>query len=273
MRPRPSNRPRFACTVLTGVVFGASTILVGGCAMPRWTPNPSFPISRPEAQQDLRRMQDHPVALERPLVFLAGIGDLSISSGAIERAIEPTVTGPRVEMHFFDEFTFDGARQKTLREVAAALGTSVEEIPEVDVVAFSMGGLVARYAAIPDAAGHRLPIRRLYTISTPHEGARLAGIPLGVPQGDDMCPTSDFLEMLRRAKREYEIVCYTRLDDVTVGEEFAAPEGDDLWWVPTPSGEWSHMAAFNDERILGDIARRLRGETPWTRKPAAPLPN
>jgi len=276
MHPRPSNRLRFLRAALSAagvVIAGAWSFLGVGCAMPRWTPNPSFAISRPDAQQDLRRMQENPVALERPLVFLAGIGDLSISSGAIERAIEPTVTGPCVEMHFFDEFTFDGARQKTLREVASALGTSIEEIPEVDVVAFSMGGLVARYAAIRDSAGHRLPIRRLYTISTPHEGARLAGIPLGVPQGEDMCPTSDFLEMLRRAKRDYEVVCYTRLDDVTVGEEFAAPDGDDLWWVPTPSGEWSHMAAFNDERILGDIARRLRGETPWTRKPAAPLPN
>jgi hypothetical protein len=88
-----------------------------------------------------------------------------------------------------------------------------------------------------------------------------------------MCPTSDFLDRLRRAKRDYELVCYTRLDDVTVGEEFAAPDGTDIWWVPTPSGEWSHMAAFEDPRILGDIARRLRGETPWTRLPAAPLPN
>jgi hypothetical protein len=252
---------------------GSMALTAAGCALPRWTPNPSFTISRPDAAADLKRMQADPVALERPLVFLAGIGDLSVSSGAIERAIEPTVRGPMVEMHFFDEFTFDGARQKTLREVATALGTTIEELPEVDVVAFSMGGLVARFAAIPDAAGHRLPIRRLYTISTPHEGARLAGIPLGVPQGEDMCPTSDFIEFLRRARRDYELVCYTRLDDVTVGEEFAAPEGVDLWWVPTPSGEWSHMAAFNDERILGDIARRLRGESPWTAKPAAPLPN
>ncbi len=230
-------------------------------------------MTRAEARADIARMQDSPIALPRPVVFLAGIGDLSISSGAMEEAILPTFIGPSAELNFFNEFTFDGARQKALREVAEQLGTDVDHIPEVDVIAFSMGGLVARFAAIPDENGRRLPIRRLYTVSTPHEGARLAGVPFGIPQGEDMCPTSEFLERLRQARREYELVCYTRLDDVTVGEEFAAPDGEPLWWVPTPSGEWSHMAAFEDPRILADIARRLRGETPWTKPPAAPLPN
>ena len=78
---------------------------------------------------------------------------------------------------------------------------------------------------------------------------------------------------LRSARREYELVCYTRLDDITVGEEFAVPEGADLWWLPTPSGEWAHMHAFEDERIMADLARRLRGEAPFSTLPAAPLPN
>ena len=240
--------------------------------MPRRTPNPSFPTTRDEAQADLRRMAADRRPLERPLVVLAGIGDPRISSGALIRGLEPGVTGTIIEISFFNEFTFDGCRQLLLRELASALGVVPEHLPEVDVVAFSMGGLIARHAAIPDEAGRRLPIRRLYTVATPHEGARLAGIPLGLPQGEDMTPTSDFIDLLRRAPRTYELVCYARLDDITVGEEFAAPEGEPLWWVPTPSGEWSHMAAFNDPRIIADIARRLRGERPLTRPPAAPLP-
>ena len=243
------------------------------CATPRWNPNPSFEVTRSEAAADLLRMQAAPVVSQRPIVFLAGISDPSISSDAMFEAIVPTLTGSSVELNFFAEYTFDGARQKVMREVAAQLGTDLDHLPEVDVVAFSMGGLVARSAAIPDAAGRHLPIRRLFTVATPHEGARMAGIPMGVPQAEDMCPTSDFIDRLRSAKRNYELICYTRLDDITVGEEFAAPEGVSLWWVPTPSGEWSHMAAFNDPRILADIARRLRGETPLTTEPAAPLPN
>jgi hypothetical protein len=254
-------------TAVAGLLLSAV-----GCAMPRRTPNPSFPTTKREAEADLRRMSAAPRALERPLVVLAGIGDPSISSDAIIRGVAPCVEGPIVNMEFFDEFTFDGCRQKLLREVAAALAVDTDHIPEVDVIAFSMGGLIARDAAIPDRAGRRLPIRRMFTISAPHEGARLGGIPLGLPQGDDMSPTSGFIDRLRRTPRTYELVCYARLDDGTVGEEFAAPEGEPLWWVPTPSGEWAHMAAFSDPRILADIARRLRGEAPLTRPPAAPLP-
>lgn len=261
----------------TGLLFVFATVLswmlsAVGCSMPRRTPNPSFPVSKEDAQADLRRMGETPVRLERPLVVLSGIGDPSISSGAIIRGVSPCVEGTVVDIQFFDEFTFDGARQKLLREVAAAVSADQDHLPEVDVIAFSMGGLIARDAAIPDKAGRRLPIRRLYTISVPHEGARLGGVPLGLPQGNDMSPTSDFIDRLRRVRRDYELVCYARLDDATVGEEFAAPEGEPLWWVPTPSGEWAHMAAFSDPRILADIARRLRGERSLTRPPAAPLP-
>ncbi len=250
--------------------------LSGGCQVPRRTPNPSFPTTHGEARADLTRMAANPAELARPLVVVAGIGDPAISSGAILEAVRPAVAAASqrlvVEVSFFDEHTFQGARQKLLREVGAALGTSIDDLPEVDVVAFSMGGLVVRSAAIADEAGHRLPIRRLFTISTPHEGARLAGIPIGTPQSDDMRPTSDFIARLADERRDYALICYARLDDITVGEEFSAPEGVALWWVPTPNGEWAHLQAFSDERILSDILRRLRGETPWTREPAAPLP-
>ena len=32
------------------------------------------------------------------------------------------------------------------------------------------------------------------------------------------------------------------------------------------------MEAYKDPRILADLAKRLRGETPYTTEPAAPLP-
>lgn len=264
------RRAQHASRVLA-LLFVASACI--GCALPLRQPNPSFPISKSEAEADLERMAANPVALERPLLVLAGIGDPAISSGAIVRGIAPGLRGTIIGIHFFNETSFSGARAKLFREAANGLQVSPEQLPEVDVVAFSMGGLIAREAAIADVHGRRLPIRRLYTIATPHEGARLAGAPLGVPMGEDMAHTSDFMQRLRQTRRLYELHCYTRLDDVTVGEEFAAPDGEPLWWVPTPSGEWSHMAAFSDERILADIARRLRGESPLVRPPASPLPH
>lgn len=258
-------------------VGAAITILLAltgaSCVTTPCPPNPSFPLTVDEARDDLDRMRAQPVAVDRPVVFVAGIGEPGISSGAIIGTLEQTISGPFAEVHFFDESTFDGARQKLLREVATALGTDIDHLPEVDVVAFSMGGLVARHAANPDPAGRRLRVRRMFTICTPHEGARMGAFPLGTPQSDDMNQTSDFLERLRCEKRGYAMVCYARLDDATVGEEFAAPTGEALWWVPTPSGEYSHMHAFTDDRILADIARRLRGEAPFSTLPAAPLPD
>ena len=246
---------------------------LAGCATTHHAPNPSFPLTQGEAASDLRRMREAPGATERPVVFLAGISDPAVSSGAILGTIGPTLSGKLIEVEFFDEHTFEGARQKLLREVARELGCDLDHLPPVDVVAFSMGGLVARSAAIPDAAGRRLPIRRLFTICTPHEGARMAGVPIGTPQSSDMTQTSDFMVHLRAARRDYDLICYARLDDVTVGEEFGAPEGVPLWWVPTPEGQWAHMQAFYDDRILADIARRLRGEAPFSTLPSAPLPD
>ena len=260
-----------ACVLPCAVVL--AILCAGGCALPHREPNPSFALPHAEAASDMRRMADAPVRLDRPLVVLAGIGDPAVSSAAIVEALRPCLVGTIVEVDFFNEHTFEGARQKLLREAAAALFVDVDHLPEVDVVAFSMGGLVARDAAILDDAGRRLPIHRLFTISTPHEGARLAGIPLGTPQSDDMKQTSDFMHRLRSAPRDYQLSCYTRLDDITVGEEFAAPQGAALWWLPTPSGEWAHMHAFEDQRIMADVARRLRGEAPYATLPAAPLPN
>ena len=260
----------------------AASLALAACSRPKRAPNPSFAVTRGEASKDLERMRAAPVAAARPVVFLAGIGDPAVSSGALRKAIQPTLAPPTAlpdgmapvaEVHFFGETNFENARQTALRELAEAFGVEPAHLPEVDVVAFSMGGLVARDLAIPDKAGRRLPIRRLYTVSSPHEGARLAGVLVGIPIGADMQPASAFIERLSNAPRTYEIVCYARLDDVTVGEEFAAPAGEPVWWLPTASGEWGHMSGFKDPRFQADIARRLRGEEPFTRLPAAPLPN
>lgn len=276
VRPLPTRAHivrRTSGTVVALAMAATLAATMASCVTTPCPPNPSFPLSDQEATADLERMKAQPVAVDRPVVFVAGIGEPGISSGSIMRTLEATIAGPMAEVHFFDETTFDGARQKLLKEVAAALGTDIDHLPEVDVVAFSMGGLVARHAAIPDPVGRRLPVRRMFTICTPHEGARMGAFPIGTPQSDDMNQTSDFLERLRCEKRPYAMVCYARLDDATVGEEFAAPAGEALWWVPTPSGEYSHMHAFTDRRILADIARRLRGEAPFSTLPAAPLPD
>ena len=132
-----------------------------------------------------------------------------------------------------------------------------------------MGGLVARYAALPTDpdAGHprRLRVRRLFTIATPHNGAQLA--PLGglvSATARQMRHGSDFLERLNAAlpDAEYDLIPYVRLGDFTVGPPWAAPPGRTPYWVSNRPLQLPHVMAFLDARFRADIVARLRGDQP-----------
>jgi pimeloyl-ACP methyl ester carboxylesterase len=145
---------------------------------------------------------------------------------------------------------------------------------EVDVIGMSMGGLVARVAAEFDVPGEpQLNIARLFTISSPLRGSRLANSWIALtPLHRDMRAGSDLLEEINLVPPPYPIFPYTRLGDWIVGEEFAAPAGEVAWWLDTPPLQMPHFGAMVDRRILADIVRRLRGETPFALEPRAPLP-
>jgi pimeloyl-ACP methyl ester carboxylesterase len=149
----------------------------------------------------------------------------------------------------------------------------------VDVIAVSIGGVVARHAAAatPTPPGRRLRVARLFTISSPHRGAALAAFPampfVGGVQAD-LRPGSKFLRTLEHNERPgtYPVYPYVRLGDSLVGAANAAPHGQDPWWVATPPLEGAHTMAYCDGRIVADIARRLRGEEPFAKEPPEPLP-
>jgi hypothetical protein len=149
---------------------------------------------------------------------------------------------------------------------------------EVDVVGESIGGLAARYAAAPSpdpAHDRRLNIVRLFTISSPHSGSTLAAA-IGFTRFQrDMAPGSKFLKRLATfdADATYALYPYVHLNDEVVGEQYAAPPGVTPWWLTDSGLLPPHEAAFRDARILADIARRLRGETPLSTSPPVPLPN
>jgi hypothetical protein len=144
-------------------------------------------------------------------------------------------------------------------------------------VGASLGGLVGRYAAAPSRQGkspRRLRIARLFTISSPHAGAKLAeAVPL-TDFGHELRPGSEFLRYVAQydASARYEIYPYVHLDDEIVGDRNAAPPGQNPYWLANAAPLPPHMGAILDERILADISRRLRGETPYTLPPAGPLP-
>jgi pimeloyl-ACP methyl ester carboxylesterase len=256
---------------------GLLLIAALGCATA--PQNPSFNLAATDARKELREMRQSPRALRRPVVIVHGLGP-PVGSWAVEHELRRVTGDDRILTVSYDYLgSFEHARRQVVEQVEERFpGDDPAETREVDVVAISMGGLVARYAAAPPegSAGKRLKVARLFTISTPHRGAVMAALPAVLGQTQlDLRERSPFLEELagREAKApHYEVMPYARLGDCIVGERNAAPEGMTPLWVPNLLLEGSHLLAFTDPRIVGDIARRLRGEAPFATEPAEPLP-
>ncbi len=256
----------------------AVSLLACGCAP--GPPNPSLPMSKGEARAALRAMRREPRPIARPVVILGGLHDPGFDGSALAGTIRKISApdGQVISLNFgkLSTGTFDGCRDYVVSAVERAFGPGTGgESVEVDVVGYSMGGLVARHAARPRSdGGTRLKVRRLFTIATPHRGARLATLPTLDPRAADMRFGSEFLRSLDLAmpQADYELFSYTRTNDWIVGEENTAPPGLDPWWVPVAPISFSHLGASTDPRIVADIARRLRGEMPFAAAPPAPLP-
>lgn len=263
-------RRTFAVVMLGAMGFHSA------CHMPE---NASFPLTIREARADLRAMSEQPKALERPVIVLAGFFDPGIASWKAAEMLRDA-TGDReriISVSFLTTSSFEQCRARVLEAVEKEFASSDPSASiEVDVVGISMGGLVGRYcAAAPmgDAQGEkRLRIRRLFTIGSPHKGASMAKLPTLDERQMKMRAGSDLLGHLDEGPIDYEIIPYVRLGDTIVGAQNTAPEGMTPWWVPNQPMEFAHMQAFDDPRIICDIARRLRGDRPWTSVPPQPLP-
>lgn len=240
--------------------------------------NPAFDVTMTEARDELRAMREDPRDLDRPVVVLSGIYDPGLIGWSVVRSLDRISTDahPVIGVAFPLTWSFDACRDHVFDVVDRKLGIDGEAYTgEVDVVGLSMGGLVARYCTMPRAEdGRSLDIRRLYTVASPHRGARLAGLAFFDARARDMNVGSPFLVALDAHRREHpmDIVAYARLDDMIVGEHRSAPTGQQSYWVATPFGEFGHLSSHRDARILADIARRLRGEPPLTAPMPGPLP-
>jgi len=250
--------------------------ILAGCASQRIV-NPSFPITVKEAEAAIRKMRQNPRPLQRPVVVFGGRFDFGPSASYLAQQIKQGTGDERVDSStFMFASGFDCARSSALKNVVEAFpepghpGKSME----IDAVGISMGGLIARAAAIPDAKGRHLRIKRLFTIATPHRGAKMANFP--VPNGlvKDMRHGSTFLKNLDTALKstEYPIYPYVRLDDMVVGPANASPLNQAPWWVEDAPFQNGHISAHHDPRIIADILRHLRSEEPFSNQPATPLP-
>jgi hypothetical protein len=237
--------------------------------------NPSFPMTFALAQTLLRQMRQRPVPLRRPVLFLCGLTDPGLGPRLIRARWRGVFADDRfVTVHFYGCNTFEDARAKILRTLAERFGS-----PEpgrsvaVDVVGHSVGALVGMHcAAIADDGRPRLDARRIFSLAGPVRCARAAMMPEVFEMTREMRPGSTIYARLERARLPFELLCYARLDDWYVGEGNTAPPGRSPWWVQRRPREMSHVMIVQDQRILADVALRLRGEPAVSIDPPAPLP-
>lgn len=249
--------------------------------------NPAFPLTSADAEADVDRMEDQPRELARPVVVLAGWADPFFASAYWKDALVD-VGVPREQilpLAFFFNRTFDGCRERVVEAVQQRWPSDdPDQTVEVDVIAFSMGGLIARLAAAPaldpQRDPRRLAVRRLFTICSPHRGAKVAKLapdPLmfdrRIVEMKPGSPTLAYLDQQRaQPDQDYTLVAYARTGDWVIGDLRSAPPGETAYWVPTPFLHRPHQEAYRDARIEADILRRLRGEEPWTTAQPAPWP-
>ena len=263
-------------------IIAIAVTLIAGCAARPKEGNSSFDVTIERAQADLKRMANDPRPLRRPIVILGGYADPGVGGWAISAELRKYLPADArivtVSFTFCD--SFDACRQRVIETVDRELPTDdPEQTVEVDVIGLSMGGLVGRFSAADvDGIERRLRVHTLFTIASPHRGAlRAEQWPQVSRMQADMTPGSQFCRRLEDLERQnpigYELVPYVRIGDTVVGAEYAAPKGRTAWWVPDVPGEFTHIAAMRDPRIMADVLRRLRGERPWTTHPPAPLPD
>lgn len=257
------------------LAWAAVVVGTAGCATVERV-NPSFPITVEEGEAAMREAERSARPFDRPVVVVGGYMDPGVGAWVLARNLRRLTTDPGqvIEAPLFSTLTFDACRERVIEKVEARFPSgTAESTVEVDVVGISMGGLVARDAAARREGRRRLAIRRLFTISTPHGGAALAEWPSLDRRHMDMRRGSEFLQRLDGSlDGEYELIPYVRLGDAMVGAANAAPAGEVAWWVPNRMMQAAHLGAHTDPRILADIARRLRGETPFTTEPRAGIP-
>lgn len=230
--------------------------------------NPALQGTRERAIADLQRMRRDPKPLARPVVILNGYHAWAGVVESIRSKLSPITSGNPYDflaVSFMDCSGFDTSRARVIREVTSWSGDR-----DVDVIAHSMGGLVARYSARTDHKdGRVLRADTIITLATPHRGATLARHVALDRAARDMRPDSEFLRGLDTAPTTARrIIPFAHLRDPVVGATNTAPHMCHPLWC-SGSRIASHFLIGHNPVVLAAIARELRNE-PWEWPPSVP---
>lgn len=289
------NGSRILCLLALISAFA----LLPACGIAPTADNPAFPLSVDTARTELQSMRRTPVAPARPIVVIGGLFDVGLIADDLGSRIRELVSpsAPLVVVSPFGTSTIEECRRKVIAAVERAHpSNNPNQTVPVDVIGFSLGGIVARYAALNSddrsrlayAAGDssldasdpgfkRLNIARLYCIAAPNLGAEAADPPslddrvLAIRRGSALLNGLNSA-WSRQTRAPYEVHTYVRLEDRIVGPANAGLPDTPAWWVSNLPLQLAHADAYKDPRILADIGRRLRNERPYTRGRSIPVP-
>ncbi|MEO1008157.1 MAG: hypothetical protein AAFX79_06300 [Planctomycetota bacterium] len=265
------------------VIAGASMLVLVASCIHIDHHNPDYPATNAEVREALREMKADPIGHERPIVVLSGYRSPGAAGSMLADRIRE-LTGADKDQLLAISFPMADdippIADDVASQVAERFGSDVDpetgraRTTEVDVIAISMGGLVARTAAADASAVGRandmeLRIGTLYTFGTPHRGATLAKRIHLDAAAKQMIPGSEFIQTLNAQPRGYEIVPYAVLRDAWVGATNSAPPDQEPIWVPGRLLLSHHLITLED-RIVADLARRMRGEPPLGRPSKPP---
>lgn len=237
-----------------------------------------------DAAREATRLRTEPKPLTRPVVVLGGYRAPPFHASGLAAGLVQLTSGRSADVLVLSFPLSSDLDSMAARVIRAVEDRWPSEDPDrtigVDVVGISMGGVLARWAAVPAERRHRagtqdadrgptpvsakrLNITRLFTLASPHQGAIRADWIAPDRAARDMRRGSAFLRTLDAEwpRADYELVCYTQRRDTIVGAARSAPPGH------TPiqtSGTllFSHLSATSNRVFWVDIARRLRDEPP-----------
>lgn len=184
-----------------------------------------------------------------PVLLVHGIWDTGAKLGPLARALEAAGV-PRADAITLSKNDGSVPIAALAEEVAAAaraLG------PRVDLVGFSMGALVSRYAV--QRLGLRERVRRFVSIAGPHAGTRMAGFVPWMRGVRDMRPESALLADLAADTDpwgEVQVhVLYTPYDLMIVPATSARlPRAASVTKMPIAMHRW----LVTDPRALAHVA-------------------
>lgn len=267
---------------ISAVIVCLALIAMAGCSRER---DARIRAAWTEARPDARRMRDNPRPLARPLVVLGGYHAPPIHATSLAGGLVGLTSGRHDDVLVLSyplSSDLDSMADRVIRAVERRWPShDAGQTIAVDVVGISMGGVLARWAAVPadrrrrgDGAeaptGKRLRVERLFTLASPHQGAAGADWIAPDSAARDMRRGSALLRVLDAELEAagFELVCYTHRGDGLVGAERAAPPGRQPFRTEGPL-LFNHLSVTSNPVFQVDIARRLRGEPPLLATPDA----